>query len=642
MLIIIALIISLISLFFALFISLKIKKINIGTKEMQEISKYIQKGAITFLNQEYIILIPFVIIVAILLLILDYKLAITFIFGAFFSALVGNLGMRIATATNARTANECKKSINNGLKTAFFGGSVMGFCVVGFGLLGIAIFYLIFKDPNILYGFGFGASSIALFARVGGGIYTKAADVGADLVGKVEAGIPEDDPRNPAVIADNVGDNVGDIAGMGADLFESYVDSIIAAMVLGTFINIKAVVFPLLLASIGIISSIIGFFFVGGNDPSKSLNKGIFASAFIFAILSFILCLFFETKFFYAIISGLIAGLLIGLLTEFYTSYKFWPTKKIAKASLTGAGTNLITGLSIAMQSILWPIIFVSLAIIISFFTNGLYGIAISAVGMLATLGITLASDCYGPIADNAAGIAEMTKLGEKVRERAEILDSVGNTTAAIGKGFAIGSAALTALALFASFNTITGLKGIDVSKPLVIVGLFIGCLMPFLFSSFTLNAVSNAASKVVEEVRRQWKDKEIQKGRKKPDYNKCISITTRAALKNMIIPSLLALIVPIFIGFILGFEALAGLLAGSIASSFVLAVFMANAGGSWDNAKKYIEAGNYGGKGSQAHKAAVIGDTVGDPLKDTSGPSLNILIKLMSIISIIFAIIIK
>ncbi|MEM1577815.1 MAG: sodium-translocating pyrophosphatase [Candidatus Pacearchaeota archaeon] len=633
----------LISLIFVIFLIARIIKFSTGKKEIQDISNFIKKGAITFLNQQYLILIPFIIIIAILLSILDYKLAITFIFGAIFSIIAGNIGMRIATSANGRAANACNKNISEGFKIAFYGGSVMGFFVVSLGLFGIAIFYLIFKDPNILYGFGFGASSIALFARVGGGIYTKAADVGADLVGKVEAGIPEDDPRNPAVIADNVGDNVGDIAGMGADLFESYVDSIIAAMVLGTFININAVIFPLLLASAGIIASLIGFFFVRGDNVSKAMNKGIFVSAFIFLILSFILSsLYLNTKIFYAIISGLVAGLLIGLLTEFYTSYKFWPTRKIAKASTTGAGTNLITGISVAMQSILWPIIFISLAIIISFFTNGLYGIAISAVGMLATLAITLASDCYGPIADNAAGIAEMAKLGKQARTRAEFLDAIGNTTAAIGKGFAIGSAALTALALFVSFSNIANLKAIDINNPLVVVGLFIGCLMPFLFSSFTLNAVSNAAFKVVEEVRKQWKDKDIRLGKKKPDYNRCISITTRAALKNMIIPSLLALIVPIIIGFILGFESLAGLLAGSVASSFVLAIFMANSGGAWDNAKKYIEAGNYGGKNSDAHKAAVIGDTVGDPLKDTSGPSLNILIKLMSIVSIIFAILAK
>ncbi len=632
-------IISILSVLFALFQAYRIKKLPVGNAAMEEISKFIKQGAITFLNKEYKVLIVFVIVVAFLLALLNWKLSVAFVFGAFLSGLAGNIGMRIATTANVRTANACKRNIEDGLKIAFSSGSVMGFSVVGLGLLGVAVLYAIFKDPNIIYGFGFGASSIALFARVGGGIYTKAADVGADLVGKVEAGIPEDDPRNPAVIADNVGDNVGDVAGMGADLFESYVDSIIAAMVLGTMISTNNVLLPLLIASIGILSSIIGFFFVRGKNPSKAMNKGIFTAAFLFVVFSLIATyMLVGIRSFFSILLGLAAGLIIGLVTEYYTSYDYAPTRKIAKASTSGTGTNIITGMAIAMQSAIWPVLVIAATIIASFLINGLYGIAIAAVGMLSILAITLSTDCYGPVADNAAGIAEMAHLGAKARKNAEQLDAVGNTTAAIGKGFAIGSAALTALALFVSFTAISGLRGIDVSKSLVIAGLFLGALMPFVFSSFTMEAVGRSAFKIVEEVRRQWRDKKIVKGEKKPDYNRCIEITTAAALKNMILPSLLAIIIPIFVGLGLGLEALGGLLVGSIASGFILAVFMANAGGAWDNAKKYIETGKLGGKGSEAHKAAVVGDTVGDPLKDTAGPSLNILIKLMSIVAIILA----
>ena len=523
--------------------------------------------------------------------------------------------------------------------------------VVSLGLAGIAILYYVFGDPEIIYGFGFGASSIALFARVGGGIYTKAADVGADLVGKIEKGIPEDDPRNPGVIADQVGDNVGDVAGMGADLFESYVDSIIATMVIGSGLvatwatGSNAVILPLMIASVGILSSLIGMFFVrtNGDNPSGALNKGIWAAAIIMLIGSYFVIDYYthDINIWYATISGLVAGVIIGGATEYYTSENYKPAQTIAAASQTGAATNLITGLALGMESTLIPVLAVCAAIIASYHFAGLYGIAIAAVGMLSTLGITLAADTYGPVVDNAAGIAEMAGLGKKVRERAEKLDAVGNTTAAMGKGFAIGSAALTALALFSSYSIAANLKGINVAEPTVIVGLFIGALLPFLFSSFTMNAVGKAANQMIDEIRRQFKNiKGIMTGKAKPDYNKCIEISTEAALKEMIVPGAIAVLSPIIIGLLLGPEALGGMLAGAITSGFLLALLMANAGGAWDNAKKYIESGNFGGKGSYAHKAAVVGDTVGDPFKDTSGPSLNILIKLMTIIALIFAII--
>ncbi len=658
MILYVILVISVLGLVFGVFQAVKVIKKSPGNEKMKELSDLIHKGAMTFLNKEYIILLGFVIIVtAALYFFIGQTISIAFVIGAIFSALAGNIGMRIATKSNSRTTEGAKKSLNEGLNIAFSSGTVMGLTVVGLGLLGVTILYLIFNDPNIIYGFGFGASSIALFARVGGGIYTKAADVGADLVGKVEAGIPEDDPRNPAVIADNVGDNVGDIAGMGADLFESYVDSIIAAMVIGTTvlgiatkIDKGYVILPMVLAALGILSSIIGTFFVKvtKGKAQHALDKGIWAASAVMAIASFFVIGYIIPNshglgVFYAMLSGLVAGIIIGLATEYYTSDHRKPTQQVAEAAQTGAGTNLIQGLSVGMLSTLIPVLTICAAILISFHFSGLYGIAIAAVGMLSTLGITLATDCYGPVADNAAGIAEMANLGGNVRKRCEGLDAVGNTTAAIGKGFAIGSAGLTALALFASFTQVAAqLTGkatiIDITTPNVIVGLFIGGVLPFVFSALSMKAVGRAAEAVVKEVRRQFKTiKGIMQGKAKPDSNKCISIVTGAALKQMILPSLITILTPIAVGLTLGVEAVGGVLAGATVVGFLMAVFMANSGASWDNAKKYIESGKFGGKGSDAHKAAVVGDTVGDPMKDTAGPSLNILIKLISIVALVF-----
>ncbi len=647
---------SILALLYAGYLALKINSKKTGDKKMNEIADAIHDGAMAFLNREYKTLVVFALVVAaVLYLLLDPRIAVAFLVGAFCSALSGNLGMRIATKANVRTAHAASKSINEGLKIAFSSGLVMGLCVVGLGVLGVTVLYVIIGDPNILFGFGFGASSIALFARVGGGIYTKGADVGADLVGKVEAGIPEDDPRNPAVIADNVGDNVGDVAGMGADLFESYVDSIIATMALGaviTGLTGSHVMLPIALAATGIIASIAGSFLVGGRgDPQKQMNKGIMSAAILAAIASYFVVSYVlgpgNEGIYVAVLAGLVSGVIIGYVTEYYTSDKHKPTQSIAHAAETGAGTNIIAGLSIGMFSTVIPVIAVSAAILIAYTmaggltnpTAGMYGISIAAVGMLATLGITLAADSYGPVADNAAGIAEMAGMGKEVRARAEELDAVGNTTAAIGKGFAIGSAALTALALYVAYASATNLKAIDVMQPKVTVGLFIGGLLPFLFSSFAMSAVGKAAEQMVEEVRRQFREiKGLMEGKAKADYERCVNISTGAAIHAMVEPALVAVLAPVVVGLLLGSEALGGMLAGTFVTGFLLAVMMSNSGGAWDNAKKYIESGHLGGKGSAAHKAAVVGDTVGDPFKDTAGPSLNILIKLVSIIALVFA----
>ena len=629
-----------------------IRRQSPGNKKMQELSKTIHDGALAFLKEEYKVISVFIVVVTILLLVVSYytnlpwQTSIAFIVGAIFSATAGNIGMRIATTSNARTAEASKKDMGKGLRVAFSSGAVMGLSVVGLGVIGIGIFCLIYGTAdaaNILFGFGFGASSIALFARVGGGIYTKSADIGADLVGKVEENIPEDDPRNPAVIADNVGDNVGDVAGMGADLFESYVDSIISGISLGALVSYAySQTYPLLIAVIGIFSSLVGMVFVRAKNPYTALRNGLFAAAIIFAIAAFVATYLIvkDLNPFYAIFVGLVDGLIIGLSTEYFTSHQKLPARKIAEASQTGAATNILKGLSVGMLSTLIPIISTAIAMVLAYQFANFYGIALAAIGMLSTLGISLATDCYGPVADNAAGISEMANLGEEIRKRTEELDAVGNTTAAMGKGFAIGSAAITALALIFTFvskaQTFTPNMDISLTSPYLMAGLFIGAMLPFIFSALTLGAVGNTAEKMVNEVRRQFKEYKILEGKGKPDYEKCIRIATRGALREMILPSSLAVIVPIVIG-IWKLEALVGLLAGATATGFLLAIFLANAGGGWDNAKKYIEEGNLGGKGSFAHKAAVVGDTVGDPCKDTSGPSLNILIKLMSIVSLVF-----
>ena len=686
---ILATVVAVVALLFAFFLSRRVMKADQGTDLMKKIAGAVRKGANAYLKRQYTGVAIFFAVMFVILLILAIAgfltpfVPVAFLTGGFFSALSGFIGMKIATYANGRTANSASKSLNAGLRIAFSAGGVMGFVVVGLGLLDISIWYFFLKFwystvdvmqneaaqvqaiTSAMLTFGMGASSMALFARVGGGIFTKAADVGADLVGKVEAGIPEDDPRNPAVIADNVGDNVGDVAGMGADLYESYVGSIIstAALAVAAGLGFKGVVIPMSMAAIGILASIIGTFFVRTKENASqknllgSLRLGTWISAALIAVAAFPLIYFGlgaeKIGFYFAILSGLLAGILIGVVTEYYTSDSYKPTKKLAGTSSTGPATVIIGGLSLGMLSTVLPVVIVGASVLASYFlsggsdsyNNGLYGVGLSAVGMLATLGITLATDAYGPVADNAGGIAEMAHMGEEVRKRTDALDSLGNTTAATGKGFAIGSAALTALALIASYIAeIQVLKpdfnfNLTITNPPVLIGLFIGGVLPFLFAALTMDAVGRCAQKIVVEVRRQFREiKGLMTGEADPDYASCVDICTRSAQREMIAPAIVAVAAPIIVGLILGVNGVAGMLAGATVSGFILAVMMANSGGAWDNAKKYIESGEYGGKGSDNHKAAVVGDTVGDPFKDTSGPSINILIKLLSMVSIVFA----
>ena len=673
--ILIAVICGAAALAFAAALTVRVMMVDEGNAHIKRIGEAIREGAYAFLRREYVVLVPFIVIVfAAVWVLVDWysndelipKTAIAYLAGTICSAAAGFIGMSVAVRANGRTAASAMRGLNAALRVAFSSGAVMGMTVVGIGLLGVTILYFIYEDINYVVGFGFGASSIALFARVGGGIYTKAADVGADLVGKVEAGIPEDDPRNPAVIADNVGDNVGDVAGMGADLFESYVGSIIAAIALaGTAVAAAGLtagwkshvaLLPLVIAGGGIVASMLATFIVRSGERASfgellwALRRGIFGAAILVLVFSFLAVWWLDLDgiiapnvsdldIFWCIVAGLAAGVIIGVGTEYYTSYDYSPTKNVAESAETGVATTIISGLASGMQSTLLPLLMVVGAILASYVLADFYGVAMAGVGMLSTLGITLATDAYGPVADNAGGIAEQAQLAPEVRQRTDALDALGNTTAATGKGFAIGSAALTSLALMAAYAQAVGLDVLDLLNVTTLVGLLIGAMLPSLFSSMTMKAVGRAAYHMVTEVRRQFREiPGIMEGTGRPDYARCVDLSTRGALREMVLPGIMAVAVPLVVGFLLGAEALGGLLIGAVAAGFILAITMANAGGSWDNAKKYIELGHYGGKGSDPHKAAVEGDLVGDPFKDTSGPSLNILLKLMAIVSLVFA----